>query len=43
MNRPVQHFDSILAKLPYRKPFLFVDELHAVTENGAEGSYTFSA
>ena len=35
-------FDTILAKLPYRKPFLFVDKLHTVDENGLEGSYTFS-
>lgn len=37
----MQQFDDILAKLPYSKPFLFVDSLHSVTENGAEGQYTF--
>lgn len=39
----VQTFDHILQKLPYRKPFLFVDELVSVTENGVEGRYTFAA
>lgn len=34
-------FASILAQLPYRKPFLFVDQLHTVTDQGVEGSYTF--
>ncbi len=29
--------------LPYSKPFLFVDELLAVNENGVQGSYTFPA
>lgn len=38
---PVQPFDDILSKLPYSKPFLFVDTLQAVTENGVEGQYTF--
>ncbi|MFH6603921.1 3-hydroxyacyl-ACP dehydratase FabZ family protein [Maribacter algicola] len=32
---------SILNKLPYSEPFLFVDELIAVDENGAEGRFTF--
>ena len=27
--------------LPYRKPFLFVDEFLSLTEDGASGSYTF--
>lgn len=39
----MQPFDYILSKLPYSKPFLFVDTLHTVTENGVEGSYTFPA
>lgn len=34
---------DILNKLPYSKPFLFVDELLRVDENGAEGTYTFNA
>lgn len=32
---------EILNLLPYSQPFLFVDELEEVTENGATGSYTF--
>ena len=32
---------EILAKLPYSKPFLFVDELSRIDENGAEGTYTY--
>ncbi len=33
---------QIISKLPYSKPFLFVDELVSVDENGAEGNYTFN-
>lgn len=32
---------EIIARLPYTKPFLFVDEIIAINENGVEGSYTF--
>ena len=32
---------EILDKLPYSKPFLFVDELLHVDENGISGTYTF--
>ena len=32
----------ILNKLPYTKPFLFVDELLHIDENGVEGRFTFS-
>lgn len=32
---------EIIAKLPYSKPFLFVDELVYIDENGVEGCYTF--
>jgi 3-hydroxyacyl-[acyl-carrier-protein] dehydratase len=35
---PVQ---EILAKLPYAKPFLFVDELLSIDENSVKGSYFF--
>lgn len=38
----MQDFTDIQRKLPYAKPFLFVDTLHHVDENGVEGSYTFS-
>ena len=34
---------EILKKLPYSKPFLFVDSLEHVDENGAKGTYTFSS
>ena len=33
--------EQIMARLPYGKSFLFVDELLAVDGNGATGSYTF--
>lgn len=33
--------EDILSKLPYSKPFLFVDELLHIDENGVEGTYTF--
>jgi 3-hydroxyacyl-[acyl-carrier-protein] dehydratase len=32
---------EIISKLPYSKPFLFVDDLMEVNENGVVGSYTF--
>lgn len=32
---------EIISKLPYSKPFLFVDEIIQINENGVEGSYTF--
>ena len=32
---------EIISKLPYSKPFLFVDELLRVDENGVEGTYIF--
>jgi 3-hydroxyacyl-[acyl-carrier-protein] dehydratase len=32
---------EIISKLPYSKPFLFVDELLRIDENGVEGTYTF--
>ena len=32
---------EIIAKLPYSKPFLFVDEIISINENGVEGCYTF--
>lgn len=34
---------AILSHLPYTKPFLFVDELQEIDENGVVGSYTFDA
>jgi len=35
--------EQIILKLPYTKPFLFVDALDRVDENGVEGSFTFKA
>ncbi|AWG21728.1 hydroxymyristoyl-ACP dehydratase [Flavobacterium faecale] len=34
---------QIVAKLPYSSPFLFVDEIMSVNENGIEGTFTFDA
>ncbi|HLP65227.1 hydroxymyristoyl-ACP dehydratase [Flavobacterium sp.] len=34
---------EIISKLPYSKPFLFVDEIVSINENGVEGNYTFDA
>lgn len=36
-------YQDIISKLPYTKPFLFVDELVRVDENGVEGTFTFNA
>ena len=33
--------EEILNKLPFENPFLFVDELYYVNENGASGCFTF--
>jgi len=33
--------EEIISKIPYSKPFLFVDELLHIDENGVEGCYTF--
>ncbi|MET2983910.1 3-hydroxyacyl-ACP dehydratase FabZ family protein [Aureibaculum conchae] len=33
--------NQIISLLPYQHPFLFVDELTDVSENGITGSYTF--
>lgn len=32
---------DVISKLPYSKPFLFVDKITRVDENGVEGEYTF--
>ena len=32
---------EIISKLPYSKPFLFVDEILSISENGVEGTFTF--
>lgn len=36
-------YENIVAKLPYTKPFLFVDELLHVDESGVRGTYTFDS
>lgn len=36
-------YKNIVDKLPYSKPFLFVDELLHIDENGVEGTFTFTA
>ncbi len=38
----MKDFQSILDQLPYTKPFLFVDQLTALTEDRVEGEYTFT-
>lgn len=38
----MENYLTIIEKLPYKKPFLFVDNLISVNENGVEGYYTFS-
>lgn len=32
---------SVVQKLPYAEPFLFVDDILSIDENGVEGQYTF--
>ena len=34
---------EIIAQLPYLQPFLFVDEIIEVSENGIVGSYTYKS
>ncbi|WP_420601824.1 GIY-YIG nuclease family protein [Flagellimonas sp.] len=34
--------DWIITKLPYTRPFLFVDALNHIDENSVEGTYTFN-
>lgn len=35
------NYQEIISKLPYSKPFLFVDEILHIDENGVEGTYTY--
>lgn len=37
----MKKYQEILDRLPYSSPFLFVDELIRLDENGAEGTYRF--
>ena len=32
---------TVLESLPYKSPFLFVDELTHISDNGVKGNYTF--
>lgn len=34
--------EEIISKLPYSKPFLFVDEIIRIDKDGVEGCYTFN-
>ncbi|MGQ7947721.1 3-hydroxyacyl-ACP dehydratase FabZ family protein [Flavobacterium sp. WC2509] len=34
--------EDILSRLPYSKPFLFVDKIIEINENGVIGEYTFN-
>ena len=36
-------FKNIIEQLPYTQPFLFVDGLSHINEEGVEGNYTFRA
>lgn len=38
----VKSKEEILALLPYAPPFLFVDELVSIDENGVTGTYTYN-
>jgi 3-hydroxyacyl-[acyl-carrier-protein] dehydratase len=33
--------EEIISKLPYSKPFLFVDKIITIDESGVEGNFTF--
>ena len=35
------NFNSVISKLPYSQPFLFVDEVLQIDENGVTGTYRF--
>jgi 3-hydroxyacyl-[acyl-carrier-protein] dehydratase len=34
--------EEIIVKLPYTKPFLFVDEISSISENGVVGNFIFT-
>ena len=36
------NYNHIIEKLPYSEPFLFVDQLDYLDENGVEGTFTFN-
>lgn len=37
----MNNLQEIISKLPFSEPFLFVDEIESVSENGIQGNYTF--
>lgn len=37
----MKNLDDILKKLPYSDPFLYVDSLTALTDEGSEGTFVF--
>jgi len=37
----MKNLDDILKKLPYSDPFLYVDSLTAITDEGSEGTFIF--
>jgi len=37
----MKNLDDILKKLPYSDPFLYVDSLTAITDEGSEGTFAF--
>lgn len=36
------NYRQLISKLPYSKPFLFVDEITDITEDSIEGNFTFN-
>lgn len=41
ITESMTHCEEILAKMPYARPFLFVDEFTEITDEGAKGHYTY--
>lgn len=41
ITESMTHCQEILAKMPYARPFLFVDEFSEITDDGAKGHYTY--
>lgn len=34
--------EELISNLPYKSPFLFVDEILSISENGVEGTFTYN-
>ncbi len=43
LNKTKMTIEKIISLLPYSKPFLFVDDLEHIDENGVTGSYIYPA